>query len=42
MTARFKALAAVVACMLFWGFSFVSIKIAVGYLGPMTLGALRW
>jgi drug/metabolite transporter (DMT)-like permease len=42
MTARFKALAAVVACMFFWGFSFVSIKIAVGYLGPMTLGALRF
>ena len=39
---RQKALAAVSACMLFWGFSFVSIKIAVGVFGPMTLGAIRF
>ncbi|MCL2833232.1 MAG: DMT family transporter [Treponema sp.] len=42
MTERNRALAAVSATMLFWGFSFVSIKIAVGVFGPMTLGALRF
>ncbi|MDR0313664.1 MAG: DMT family transporter [Treponema sp.] len=42
MTNRTKALAAVIACMLFWGFSFISIKIAVAVFPPMTLGALRF
>ena len=42
ITKRQKALAAVCACMLFWGFSFVSIKIAVAVFGPMTLGAVRF
>jgi drug/metabolite transporter (DMT)-like permease len=37
-----KALAAVIACVLFWGFSFISIKIAVAVFPPMTLGALRF
>jgi drug/metabolite transporter (DMT)-like permease len=42
MTNRTKALAAIIACMLFWGFSFISIKIAVAVFPPMTLGALRF
>ena len=42
MTKRNQALAAVSAAMLFWGFSFVSIKISVGIFGPMTLGAIRF
>jgi drug/metabolite transporter (DMT)-like permease len=42
MTNRSKALAAIIACMLFWGFSFISIKIAVAVFPPMTLGALRF
>jgi len=42
MTKKNKALAAVIACVLFWGFSFISIKIAVVFFPPMTLGALRF
>ncbi|MDR0497576.1 MAG: DMT family transporter [Treponema sp.] len=42
MTKQHKALAAVIACVLFWGFSFISIKIAVAFIPPMTLGALRF
>jgi len=42
MTKKHKAVAAVIACVLFWGFSFISIKIAVAVLPPMTLGALRF
>ncbi len=42
MTKKHKALAAVIACVLFWGFSFISIKIAVAVLPPMTLGAFRF
>jgi drug/metabolite transporter (DMT)-like permease len=42
MTKKNKALAAVIACVLFWGFSFISIKIAVAVFPPMTLGALRF
>ena len=42
MTKRNKALAAVITCVLFWGFSFISIKIAVEFFPPMTLGALRF
>ena len=42
MTNRRKALAAIVTCVLFWGFSFISIKIAVEYVPPMSLGALRF
>jgi drug/metabolite transporter (DMT)-like permease len=38
----FKALLAAFSCVLFWGFSFVSIKIAIGFFGPMTLGAIRF
>jgi drug/metabolite transporter (DMT)-like permease len=40
--ARKKAYAAIVLCVLFWGFSFISIKIAVSVLPPMTLGAIRF
>ncbi|MCL2473047.1 MAG: DMT family transporter, partial [Treponema sp.] len=42
MTNRNKAIAAVTASVLFWGFSFVSIKIAVAVIPPMTLGAIRF
>ena len=42
MTKQNKALAAVIACVLFWGFSFISIKIAVAVFPPMTLGAVRF
>jgi len=42
MTKKNKALAAVIACVLFWGFSFISIKITVAVFPPMTLGALRF
>jgi drug/metabolite transporter (DMT)-like permease len=42
MTKQHKALAAVIACVLFWGFSFISIKIAVAFFPPMTLGAFRF
>jgi drug/metabolite transporter (DMT)-like permease len=42
MTKKSKALAAVIACVLFWGFSFISIKITVAVFPPMTLGALRF
>jgi drug/metabolite transporter (DMT)-like permease len=42
MTERQKALIAAAACVLFWGLSFVSSKIAVAVFPPMTLGALRF
>ncbi|MDR1212025.1 MAG: DMT family transporter [Spirochaetaceae bacterium] len=42
MTERRIALIAIILCVLFWGFSFVSIKIAVAVFPPMTLGALRF
>jgi len=42
MTKKNKALAAIIACVLFWGFSFISIKITVAVFPPMTLGALRF
>ena len=42
MTKQRKALAAIIACVLFWGFSFISIKIAVAVFPPMTLGAIRF
>jgi len=42
MTKKHKALAAVIACVFFWGFSFISIKVAVAVLPPMTLGAFRF
>jgi drug/metabolite transporter (DMT)-like permease len=42
MNKRSKALAAIIVCLLFWGFSFISTKIAVAFIPPMTLGALRF
>ncbi|GHV81869.1 hypothetical protein AGMMS49991_04270 [Spirochaetia bacterium] len=42
MTERNKALLAIIICVLIWGFSFISIKIAVAVIPPMTLGALRF
>jgi drug/metabolite transporter (DMT)-like permease len=42
MTERHKALGAVIACVLFWGFSFISIKVAIAVFPPMTLGLFRF
>jgi drug/metabolite transporter (DMT)-like permease len=39
---RTKALAANLVCVLFWGFSFISIKETVSVFPPMTLGAVRF
>jgi len=42
MNERYKALAAIIACVLFWGFSFISIKVTVAVFPPMSLGLLRF
>jgi drug/metabolite transporter (DMT)-like permease len=42
MTRRHKALGAVIACVLFWGFSFISIKVVIRVFPPMTLGLFRF
>ena len=42
MSDRHKALAAIISCVLFWGFSFISIKITVDVFPPMSLGLLRF
>lgn len=42
MTERYKALSAIILCVLFWGLSFVSIKAAGAVFPPMTMGALRF
>ncbi|MDR3139289.1 MAG: DMT family transporter, partial [Treponema sp.] len=42
VTERHKALLAIILCVLFWGLSFISIKIAGATFPPMTLGALRF
>jgi drug/metabolite transporter (DMT)-like permease len=42
MSNRYKALAAIIVCVLFWGFSFISIKITVAVFPPMSLGMLRF
>ena len=42
MNDRYKALAAIIACVLFWGFSFISIKVTVAVFPPMSLGFLRF
>jgi len=42
MNERRKALAAIIICVLFWGFSFISIKITVAVFPPMSLGLLRF
>ena len=41
-TAQRKALAAIICCVLFWGFSFISTKITVVIFPPMSLGMLRF
>jgi drug/metabolite transporter (DMT)-like permease len=42
MVARKKALIAIIVCVLVWGFSFISIKVVIAVLPPMTFGALRF
>ena len=42
MTKRGNALVAIIICVLLWGLSFISIKIAIQFFPPMTLGALRF
>jgi len=42
MQTRTLALLAIIGAVLFWGLSFISIKIAVAVLPPMTLGAFRF
>lgn len=42
MQARSRALLAIIGAVLFWGLSFISIKISVAVLPPMTLGAFRF
>jgi drug/metabolite transporter (DMT)-like permease len=42
MTARRAAFAAIVAAVLLWGFSFISIKVSLAVLPPMSLGAVRF
>jgi len=42
MVERQKALLALIVTVLFWGLSFISIKIAVVVFPPMSLGALRF
>jgi drug/metabolite transporter (DMT)-like permease len=42
MTERHGALVSIILCVLFWGFSFISIKAAVAVFPPMTLGAIRF
>ncbi|MDR2481403.1 MAG: DMT family transporter [Spirochaetaceae bacterium] len=37
-----KAFFFMIICVLFWGFSFISIKVSMQALKPMTLGALRF
>jgi drug/metabolite transporter (DMT)-like permease len=39
---RKTAVLANIVCVLFWGFSFISIKVAVAVFPPMTLGAIRF
>ncbi|MDR2784825.1 MAG: DMT family transporter [Treponema sp.] len=42
MNQRYKAFLAITICVLFWGISFVSIKITMTAFPPMTLGAFRF
>jgi drug/metabolite transporter (DMT)-like permease len=41
-TKQKKALLAIISCVLFWGFSFISIKKALAVYPPMSLGFLRF
>jgi len=42
MTKKHKAVTALIVCVFFWGFSFVSTKIALEFFPPMTLAAIRF
>jgi drug/metabolite transporter (DMT)-like permease len=42
MTERYKALWAIIACVLLWGISFISTKVAIAVFPPMTLGLFRF
>jgi len=42
MSRKQKALATIIACVLLWGFSFISTKIAIAVFPPMSLGMLRF
>jgi drug/metabolite transporter (DMT)-like permease len=42
MKDRKKALAAISICVILWGFSFISIKVAIAELPPMSFGVLRF
>ena len=42
MNERTKAVIAIIICVLFWGASFISIKITVAVFPPMSLGLLRF
>jgi len=42
VSGRPKALISLILCMLFWGVSFVSTKIALAVFPPMTIGAFRF
>ncbi|MDR1655525.1 MAG: DMT family transporter [Treponema sp.] len=42
MNKHVSALILAILCMLFWGFSFISTKIAVEVFPPMSVGALRF
>jgi drug/metabolite transporter (DMT)-like permease len=42
MTERSRAAVALIACVIFWGISFVSTKIARAVFPPMSLGAIRF
>jgi drug/metabolite transporter (DMT)-like permease len=42
MNQKYRAFPAIIACVLFWGISFVSIKITMTVFPPMTLGAFRF
>ena len=39
---RKPAVLAIIVCVFIWGFSFISIKVAVSVFPPMTLGAVRF
>ena len=39
---RKPAVLAIIICVFIWGFSFISIKVAVAVFPPMTLGAVRF
>jgi drug/metabolite transporter (DMT)-like permease len=42
LSEKIKALAAIISVVLFWGFSFISIKVTVAVFQPMSLGMLRF